>query len=291
MRIVVCIKEVIDVTFPFDLTAESCEPVQDDIFYVVNPADLCALQLALRVKETRGGEVVLVALGSPRVQKSLRHCLALGGDRAIQIGDENLKPDGQVTSFILSKVMEGLAPDLILCGSRSVDKSSGEVGPCLAEYLKLPQVTGVTAIDSAVHEDRIVVERKLERGRRAKLECPLPAVLAVEAGLERPAYAPLPRILDAAGAEITTMDWKSLGIDSRVIQRISSGRRLLRLSLPRPRPKKVFSFDSGLSAEERMELMMSGGLQDTKSDLLQGKPEELADKMAEILLKEVLGRK
>ena len=70
-------------------------------------------------------------------------------------------------------------PLIRFSGSRSLDESSGEVGPSLAEYLRLPQITSITAIDSTAHEDKIVVERRIERVRRAKPECPVPTVLAV----------------------------------------------------------------------------------------------------------------
>ncbi|MFC1824197.1 electron transfer flavoprotein subunit beta/FixA family protein [Thermodesulfobacteriota bacterium] len=290
MKIAVCIKQVIDVTFPFDLDTETCKIFEDDIFYVINPADLCAAQLAVNIKETQGAEIIFISFGPPRVQKALRHCLALGGDHAIQVWDQNLSSAGGAGAYILSRVMQTLSPDLVLCGSHSLDENCSEVAPSVAEHLNLPHVTGVTAIDLSGANEKMIVERKLEKGRRVSLECPLPAVLGIEPGLEKPEYASLPRLLDAAGAEITCMDLKSLGIDEQEIRPYSLRRKLVRLSLPRPRPKKTFTFDSSLSADDRMELLMSGGLQETKSDLLEGDPGDLADKLAEILKQEALDR-
>lgn len=290
MKIAVCIKQVIDVTFPFDLDLESCEILEDDIFYVINPADLCAAQFAFSIKEACDGDITFISLGPSRVEETLRQCLALGGDRAIHILDENPAAVAGGAAYVLSRVIGDLAPELILCGSSSLDENSGEVASSLAEHLGLPQVTGVTAVDIYPDENKMVVERKLEKGMRVSLECPLPAVLGIEPGLELPNYASFPRLLGAAKAEITRMDLKSIGIDEQTIRSFGSRRNLVRLSFPRPRPKKAFTFDSNLSADERMELLMSGGLQETKGDLLEGGPEALADKLTEIFKKEILDR-
>jgi electron transfer flavoprotein beta subunit len=277
-----------DITFPFDLDPETFKPLEADIFHVVNPADLCATQAAVKIRESKGGEVILVSFGPPRTQTALRTCLALGGDRAISVWDEALAPYLSATAHVLAKVMTQLDPDLILCGSSSLDEGCGEVGATMAEYLDLPQVTGVVSVDFSEESDMLIVQRKLERGRRMSLECPLPAIFFVEPLIEQPLYASFPGMLEAAQAELTHLDAASLGIDMQELRTIDSKRRLARLSLPRPRPKKSFTFESGLSAEERMELIMSGGLKESKSNLLEGSPEDLAQKLAEVLAKKLL---
>lgn len=287
MQIAVLIKQVIDVTFPFELNSNTCEIHEDDIFYRVNPADVCASQVAIDIKKKHGGEITFVSLGPPHVERALRHCLALGGDRAIHFLDESVLLDTQTKPFILAEIISRLSPDLILCGSRSLDQGSGQIPSALAERLDLPQVTGITDIEISSEGKMAVLQRKLEKGRRMSLECPIPAVFAVEPEMEPPVYAPLPGWLEANTAEITRMDGNTLNLDAQQMRTVSGQSRLVKMSLPRPRPKKTFTFDSNLSAEERMELIMSGGIQQGKSDILAGKPEDLAQKLMEVLTKEV----
>ena len=287
MKIAVLVKQVIDVTFPFEMDPDTCEILEDDLFYRVNPADVCASQVAVDIKRKYNGEITFVSLGPPRVERALRHCLALGGDRAIHFLDESVQLDTQTIPCILAEIISRLSPDLILCGSRSLDQGSGQIPSALAERLDLPQVTGVTDIEISSDGKTAVLQRKLEKGRRMSLECPIPAVFAVEPEMEPPAYAPLPGWLEATTTEITRMDGNTLNLDAQQMRTVSGRSQLVKMSLPRPRPKKTFTFDSNLSAEERMELIMSGGLQQGKSDILEGKPQDLAKKLMEVLTKEV----
>jgi hypothetical protein len=60
--------------------------------------------------------------------------------------------------------------------------------------------------------------------------------------------------------------------------------------LPRPRPKKSFDLESGLTAEQRMEMMMSGGLKQKSTNLWEGLPEELAGKLAGVIREKIFNR-
>ena len=283
MRIVVCVKQVIDVTFPIGLDLDTYRPFEEDIFYIVNPADRCASELALRVKEKWGGEVIFVAFGPPRVQSALRSCLAMGGDKAIHVWGQHLEAGFDATAHILARIIKVLAPDLIFCGNQSLDERCAEIPAVLAELLDFPQVTGVLTLELFSDRAKVIVQRKLERGRRQSLECPLPAVFAVEPEAVQPRYAPLPQLLQAYSAEISQIDSKELELDLSRLKAISSQRRLVRLSSPRPKPKKTFAYDTSLPADQRMDLLMSGGLKQKQGNLWEGEPQDLAKRLAEIL--------
>jgi hypothetical protein len=60
-------------------------------------------------------------------------------------------------------------------------------------------------------------------------------------------------------------------------------KKLLRISPPKPRPKKVFTPDSSLSAAERMALIMSGGVVQKEQELFEGTPETLSVKFVDYL--------
>lgn len=287
MKIVVCVKSVIDVSFPFALDLENLIPVEDDVFYKVNPSDKCAAELALTLKETYGGEVFFVAYGSPQVEKTLRECLSMGGDKAIRILDERSYSGTRPKAYMLAKAAERLSPDMVLCGARSLDEGSGETPAAMAEYLGLPQVTCITEL-SSLEDQSIVVKRRIERGKREEIQCPLPALLSVETGINQPRYGSLPNTFKAKKAEIACFKGDDLGVDSSFLKELGSLVQQESLSLPRPRPKKAFNLESGLSAEQRLEWIMSGGGgKQSQSDLLEGQSEEVAKKLADILLERI----
>ncbi len=282
MKIVVCVKPVVDVNFSLVLDQERVTPLADDVFYRANPADLCASEVAISLHEKYGAELTYLMFGPPRDTEILRGCLAMGGDRAIRIWDERFE-GRPAKAYLLAKAIAQLAPDLVMCGSRSLDEGSGETPPTIAEFLAVPQITGVTDLELIIDHKKLVARRKLERGRRESVECSLPALLAFEPGIRQPRYASLPRVLRAQRAPVDVMTPESLGVDLSELQVRASLTTFARRSLPRPRPKKTFNMESGLSAEQRMELLMSGGLRQGKSDLLEGPAPDVAKKLTDIL--------
>ncbi|MBE0596637.1 MAG: electron transfer flavoprotein subunit beta/FixA family protein [Desulfuromonadales bacterium] len=288
MKIVVCIKEVLDVTFPFALDPQGLRPLEEDVFRRANPADCGAVEVALSIREKLGGEVVLLGYGPQRVESTLRDCLAMGADRAVRVWDERVDAGSQAKAHILARAVQALGADLVLCGARSLDEGSGETPAALAEFLGFAQVTAVTDLEIALDGKKATASRKLEKGRRVAIECPLPAVLALEEGVQQPRYAALSSLLEAKRAQVDLLDQERLGLDAAEVRRLDSLRRQVRRALPRPRPKKTFNLESGLTAEQRMELMMSGGARQSKSDLLEGSPQDVGRKLADILQEKVL---
>jgi electron transfer flavoprotein beta subunit len=287
MKIIVCIKSVLDVTFPFVLDQEKLIPLEEDVFYRVNPADKSAMEVALTLKETYGGEVIILSYGPSQVETALRSCLTMGGDKAVRIWEDRVDARSRAKAYLLSKAAEKFSPELVLCGSLSLDEGTGETPVAVAEFLGIPQVTGVTDLSYSNENHTITVKRKLERGWREEIECRFPVLLSVEPGIIQPRYGAMPDLLAAKRADIACLTGADLEVDFSFIQELNSLVRFDKCSMPRPRPKKAFNMESGLSAEERMELMMSGGVKQSKSDLLEGPPEKLAQQLMNILKEKI----
>ena len=243
MKIAVCVKQTIDVMFPIELDPNTHNLPDEDVSYTVNHADRCASELAITVKEKWGGEVIFISLGPPRVQQALQSCLAMGGDKAINIWDTCLEANPGTTAYILAKMIKILAPDLTICGNQSSDERCAEVPAAIAQLLDLPQVTGVLTLELSPNREKALVQRKLERGRRQSVECPLPAVIAVEPETVQPRYVSLRQLREAYSADISKVGSKELDLDVTQLQEISSQREVVSLSWPRPRPKQTFTFD------------------------------------------------
>ena len=250
MRIIVCVKEVGYVYHPLAIRKLGDKIDLEKVVYMINPYDEIAVEEAVRIKDScKDCEISLITVGSPRSEKALRYAFALGGDRMIRIDFETLDP--WTTSLVLAEVIKGLKYDIIFCGKKAIDNNAGLVGPCLAELLRIPQVTGIVKMEMQVEKNQTVVHRYLGRGDRQIVECSLPALFTVESGLNDPRYPSLANRLSAERELIQVIDPGSLNLGSGSEIELE---RFMNVSPPRPKPKRVFTPESNLSASERMQL-------------------------------------
>jgi len=282
MRVIVCIKQIGYVYHPIAIDSPGGSIDPEKIVYMLNPYDEVALEEAVRIKEKfPGSEVTVITAGPPQVNKTLRYAFAFGADRMIRIHCRKLAP--WATSLVLAAVIKDLEYDLILCGKKAIDTNDNQVGSSIAELLNIAQVSGIVGLEVSPQREKAIVERYLGKGDRDVIECNLPALFTVEKTMNDPRYPTVPNRLMAERQEIHEIEAESLDVnfDSEV-----DLTEFMSLSPPRPRPKKVFTPDSKLSATERMKMIMSGGMVAKKSDLLKGPPERLADQIIEILIQE-----
>ena len=102
--------------------------------------------------------------------------------------------------------------DLILTGLQSDDHGFGQTGVLLAELLDLPHATIIMQIE--VQDKKMRLKRELEAGWFQYIECPLPAVLSIQSGINKVRYATLKGIMAAKKKEIATITRESLGVTS-----------------------------------------------------------------------------
>lgn len=114
----------------------------------VNPFDLNALEVAVRLKESEGGKVTVISMGPPQAESALRKALARGADRAILLTDRIFAgADTKATSFTLAKSIEKLGKfDLIVCGEKTIDGDTAQVGPEVARMLGVPHMAYVSRV-------------------------------------------------------------------------------------------------------------------------------------------------
>ncbi|HEX7957839.1 MAG TPA: hypothetical protein VF508_12890, partial [Pyrinomonadaceae bacterium] len=111
---------------------------EGDLSFEVNESDGYALEEALRLREKKGGEVVVVTLGPQRAQAVIKDALARGADRGLHIIDAGF---GQAGPFAIAKVLAEAvrteSPDLVMTGLQSDDQGFGQTGVIVAELLGL----------------------------------------------------------------------------------------------------------------------------------------------------------
>jgi len=285
MDIVVCVKPVPDVNIISLTDHQETQIDGDDLVYVVNPSDLVAVEEAIRIKEKTGeGKVLLISMSPPSNERALRQCLALGADEAILIWDRHFDhADSHTTGVILAKAIAAQQYDLILSGQKAADTDDGQVGYVIARLLDIPIISCVTEIQVSHKDNTAIVEKKLQRGFRERLEVAFPAFFAVEESINEPRYASLPDLMGSLRKKIKRCDMKDLGLSSKEVGAGACKKKLLDISAPKPRPKKIFTPDSSLSAAERMQLIMSGGVIEKNQELFEGSPETLSVKFVDFL--------
>jgi electron transfer flavoprotein beta subunit len=172
-----------------------------DISYETNEPDAFALEEALRLKEKHGGEVVVVSLGPERVRQVIKEGLAKGAERAIHVQDDEFYTlDPLQVAGALAGAMREEKFDLILTGLQSDDHGYGQTGPLVAERLNLPHATIIMEIQ--VQDGKLRVKREMEGGWFQWIGLPLPAVLTIQSGINKPRYASLKGIMAAKKKEI-----------------------------------------------------------------------------------------
>src|SRR3989339_1167233 len=122
MKIAVCIKQVPDTEAVIKLAPDQKSIVLDGLKLILNPYDEFAVEQALRTKEAKGGETVVITVGPTKAIDALRTAMAMGIDRAIHIVEEAAQELDVATSAALAaKKLAGEHFDLIFTGVRAVD--------------------------------------------------------------------------------------------------------------------------------------------------------------------------
>jgi len=217
VNIIVCIKQVPAKDAPLSIAGNWIR--ESDIGFEMNEPDSYALEEALRLKEKHGGEVVALSMGPERVKQTIKEALAKGADRGIHIADDNfaqLDPLGSAKS--IAAAIKQQKHDLVLTGLQSDDKGFGQTGVLLASVLDVPHATIIMAIE--VDGQKMKLKRELEAGWFQHIECPLPAVLSIQSGINKVRYATLKGIMAAKKKEIRTIARESLGVSTELTQRV-----------------------------------------------------------------------
>jgi electron transfer flavoprotein beta subunit len=158
-------------------------------------------------------------MGPDRVKQTIKEAMAKGAERGIHVTDDKffqLDPLGAARSLAAALKKENF--DLVLTGLQSDDHGFGQTGVLLAELLGFPHATIIMSIE--VLDGKLKLKRELEAGWFQWMEVPLPAVLSIQSGINKPRYATLKGIMAAKKKEIASVPRESLGVDVTPTQKI-----------------------------------------------------------------------
>lgn len=218
MNIIVLIKQVPDTT-DVKLDPKTGNLIREGIESIINPDDRHAIEAAVSLKGASGGKVTAISMGPPQTIDAISEAMGMGVDNAVLLTDMAFAgADTWATSFTLGKAIEKIGKyDLVICGRQAIDGDTAQIGPQVADYLDIPQVSYVCEIEE-VREDSIVVRRRLEDGFE-RIECDMPAMLTVIGELNTPRYAHIAGLIDACNDKVHIKEWNSadLGVQANEV--------------------------------------------------------------------------
>ena len=213
MNVVVCVKQIPDPTAPAALDP-STKTLKRDGKLGLDDSDRYGVEMALQLVAAAGeGQVGLVSKAPNEEKAGLREAIAMaqGKASAVLVSDPALVgSDALTTAKVLAKAIERVGgADLIIAATESTDGYTGTVPEQIAELLGLPSVTFAKHIE--VSGGTIAVRRQTEAGYD-EVECPLPALVSVTAGVVEPRYPSFKGIMAAKSTPIDTVTAADLGV-------------------------------------------------------------------------------
>ena len=148
MNIIVCIKQVPGTT-NVNVDPVTGTLIRDGVASKMNPYDLYALEMGLRLIEKNGGSLKVVSMGPNSALEVIREAIYMGASGGVLISDRKFGgADVLATSYTLCSGIKALGEyDLILTGKQTTDGDTAQVGSELAEHLGIPHVAYVKEIE------------------------------------------------------------------------------------------------------------------------------------------------
>jgi electron transfer flavoprotein beta subunit len=253
MRIAVCVKHVPDATVHKRIDPDT-KRLDRSGEGALNPTDLNAVEEALRIKESKGGDVVLVTLGPPKALDSLRKALAMGADRAVLVSDDAAAGSDLLgTTAVLAATLEKEEADLVVFGQASSDGDGAVLWAAVADRLQLPLISQVAEL--AVEDGSITGKRQTEHGYDV-IKAPLPAVVAVSDAINEPRYPSLKGIMGAKSKPQETRDVAALGVEAAKVGEGGAKTAVRDLGPPPSRGDQVKIEDDGSAAQKILDYLV-----------------------------------
>ena len=148
MNIIVCVKQTPEAG-KGEMNPGTGTVLRTERKQVINPFDLYAMEAALRVQEKEPDtRIIALSMGPASASSVLRDCIGLGAETGYLVSDPAFAgSDVRGTAQVLARAVrviekrEGIRADAVFCGAKTVDGGTSMLGPELAQFLGVPQVT------------------------------------------------------------------------------------------------------------------------------------------------------
>jgi electron transfer flavoprotein beta subunit len=198
MRIVVCVKEVLDpdavnnyaLAGNLEIGADGKTLTQAAIPRLMNAYDEQAIEAALRLRDAGVTCTIAVVSVGRDSTDILKHAAALGADEiaCISVDPSTLDAHG-IACLLAAYVRQSGGADLVLCGRQASDDDQGVVPAIISERLGIPAITIARAIELVQSSDGLAVRvTRVTPDGDAVVEARCPAVVTISNELGTPRY-------------------------------------------------------------------------------------------------------
>ena len=211
MKVLVTVKRVIDPYVKVRVKSDGSGVETANIKMTMNPFCEIAVEQAVRMKEAGVvSEIVVVSIGVPQSQETLRTAMAMGADRGVLVDTGTADVQPLAVAKLVKAVIDKEKPQLVITGKQAIDDDSNQTGQMISALLGWPQATFISNI--TVAGDSAEVTREIDGGLE-KLTIKLPAVVTTDLRLNEPRYVTLPNIMKAKKKPLEVMKPDALGVD------------------------------------------------------------------------------
>ncbi|MCQ6273468.1 electron transfer flavoprotein subunit beta/FixA family protein [Bacillus sp. V3B] len=225
---------------------------EDGAEFIINPYDEYAIEEAIQVRDTQGGEVTVISVGNEETETQLRTALAIGADKAVLINteDEVENSDQLTTAKIIAQYLKDKNVSLILAGNVAIDGGSGQVGPRVAELLGINYVTTITKLE--LDGNKVTVVRDVE-GDSEVIETSLPLLVTAQQGLNEPRYPSLPGIMKAKRKPFEELGLGDLDLDENEVE--AKTKTIERYLPPKKEAGRILEGELDIQVKELVKLL------------------------------------
>jgi electron transfer flavoprotein beta subunit len=179
MKFLVCISKAPDTTTKIDFVENNTKFNEAGVQYIVNPYDeWYALVRALELKETLGGSVTTITVGTVDDEAVIRKALAIGADESVRI---NANPkDAYYTAFQIADYAKKGGFDIVFTGKETINYNGSQVGGMIAEFMQVPYVSLASKLDLA--GTTATIEKEMTGGVEV-IEVNTPFVISAAKGM------------------------------------------------------------------------------------------------------------
>lgn len=217
MKILVCVKRVVDANVRVRVKVDHSDVDIEHSKMSLNPFDENAIEAAVRLKEAgQASEIIVVSIGSAKCEDTLRTALARGCDRGILV-ETDISYEPINIAQILASIVESEKPDLVLLGKQAIDDDANQVAQMLAGKLDLPQITFASKLQ--LNGNQLEVSREIDGGVQNVLVT-LPAIVSTDLSLNEPRFIKLPQLMQAKKKPIHKFNLNDLQLNLRPRTRV-----------------------------------------------------------------------
>ncbi len=238
LEIIVCVKQVPS-NSDVKMDTQKGTLIREGVKTEINPFDMYAIEEAVRLKERYGASITVISMGPKQAEESIIEAIAMGCDNGILLNDKKFAgADTLATAYTLACGIRKIKNfDMIICGQKTTDGDTGQVGGSLAEELGISCINYVREILELTDESGIL-ERTMDNYYE-RIRFSLPILITVTKETNEPRYISFKMRRSAMTAPIKILSSGNLNGDGKRFGLDGSPTRVVQIFKPVTHPKGI----------------------------------------------------